>query len=228
MTDFSAARPVVVAGLTPTRADITLVPARLAMVSGVVLDHDRKPVSGGRLPLSPGDGFFGLDSRAVVIRPDGTFVARALPPGTYHFQFREGPWPPPQGVIPHISAARVVLAGEDVRDVRVAPLEMVRATGRLVVDPAARAALVPSQIRVGASPIDFDGNPGPQQSGLVNEDLTFEFRTWPSVGRVRVTPIPPGWSVKAVRLKGIDVTEKGIDFVAGQEISGLEVEIVKR
>ena len=98
---------------------------------------------------------------------------------------------------------------------------------RLVVDPAARSALQPSAVQVGASPVDFDGNPGPQSPGTVNADLTFEFRTWPSVGRIRVQ-LPPGWAVKAIRLNGVDVTDKPIDFVAGKVVSGLEIEPVKR
>jgi hypothetical protein len=127
---------------------------------------------------------FGLDSRAVPIRPNGSFVVAALQPGSYHLHFRESTWPPP-GEIPRVSIAKVVVADADVPNVRVAPVHMVRATGRVVVDAASRQALQPSLIQIGASPIDFDGNPGPSQSGTVREDLTFEFMMWPAAGTIR-------------------------------------------
>ena len=105
---------------------------------------------------------------------------------------------------------------------------MVRATGRIVVDPALRASFPHAAIRVSAFPVPVDGNPGPQRGGQVQQDLTFEFRTWPMPGRVRVFIESSAWTVKAVRLNGVDITDKVIDFVQGAEITGLEVELVRR
>ena len=34
--------------------------------------------------------------------------------------------------------------------------------------------------------------------------------------------------MKAIRLNGVDVTDKPIEFVAGKDVSGLEIELVKR
>jgi hypothetical protein len=36
---------------------------------------------------------------------------------------------------------------------------------------------------------------------------------------------PPGWSLKAVRLNGADVTDTGIDFNRNQEVHGIEIEV---
>ena len=47
-------------------------------------------------------------------------------------------------------------------------------------------------------------------------------------GKVRVFIEAPGWTVKAVRLNGTDITDKAIDFVQGKEITGLEIELVRR
>ena len=84
----------------------------------------------------------------------------------------------------------------------------------------------PSTVRVSAFPLDFDGNPGPQRAGIIRDDLTFELRTWPGRGTIRVLP-PDAWIVSRVRLSGADVKKTGIDFRAGQDVSGLEVELVK-
>jgi hypothetical protein len=212
----------------PARADITLAPARLSAMSGTVIGESGRPVSGGILRVAHGDGLFGLDSRAVPIRPNGSFVVAALQPGSYHLHFRESTWPPPPGEIPLVSVTKVVVAEADVPNVRGAPVHMVRATGRVVVDAARRQALQPSLIQIVASPIDFDGNPGPSQPGTVREDLTFEFMMWPAAGTIRVRLPAQAWAVKAVRLNSIDVTDKPIDFVAGKDISGLEIELIAR
>jgi hypothetical protein len=210
----------------PPTADITLIPARVSTISGTVIASGGQPASGGTCGLAHGDGLFGLDARAVVIRPDGTFVAPALQPGTYFLQLREGTWPPPRNEIPSVSGARVLLADHDVTDVRVVPIHMVRATGRIVVDPSLRGATNWRTVEIAASPIDFEGNPGPQRPGTVKDDLTFEFRTWPTAGRIRVFP-EAEWSIKGIRLNGRDITGAPIEFGKGRDIGGLEVEIAR-
>jgi hypothetical protein len=112
-------------------------------------------------------------------------------------------------------------------NVRVAPLTMVRATGRLVVEAADRASLDPASVGVGALPTPIDGNPGPSRHGTVGQDLRFEFRAWPMPARIRVMIESPGWVVKAVRHNGADITDQAIEFVEGKEITGLEVVVTR-
>jgi hypothetical protein len=119
----------------------------------------------------------------------------------------------------------------DVTNVQVMPVTMVRVTGRVMTSPEDRSALAPSLVRVAAWSIDSDDNPGPQAVGNVRPDWTFEFYTWPGIGRVRVeirTTFPPPLKVAAVRLNGVDVTNKDITFVQDQHLAGLEVELVRR
>lgn len=222
----SDAKPVTVSTNAPAAADITLASAHLAEVSGTAIGSDGRPAHGGMMSIAHGDGLFGIDSKAVPIRPDGTFLVRGLPPGTYFLQLREGVWPPPRDVMPKVSVAKVTVYDGDVTRVRVMPIEMVKVTGRVIVDPAQRS-LRPSEIRISASPTDSNGNPGPQRGGTVRADFTFEFRTWPGPGYVRLWVGTQEWTAKAVRLNGVDVGEKDIDFRAGREISGLEVELGK-
>ena len=204
---------------------VTLTEARVSTISGSVINAAGQPVHGGVLGLAHGDGLFGLDSRGFGIWPDGSFRIGGIQPGTYFLQYRESAWPPPPGTIPLVSGAKVIVRDQDVRDVRVTPIAMVRATGRLVIDAATRSRVDPSTVRVGASPISFDGNPGPQRPGTVQSDWTFEFRTWPGPGRLRVMVESGEWAVTAVRRNGVDMTNTAIDFVQGDEVSGLEVHV---
>lgn len=224
----SEAKKVRVMPGQPAVADITLLPARLAMISGVVIGSDEQPVPNARVLVAHGDGFFGMDSAGFIAGPDGTFRIGGRQPGTYFLVYRETEWPPPRETIPKISQVKVVLKGADVAGVRVVPLQMVRATGRVVVDPAVRASFPHAAMRVSAFPVPVDGNPGPQRGGQVLEDLTFEFRTWPMPSKVRTSIEASGWTVKAVRLNGADITNKVIDFVQGKDIQGLEVEVTKK
>lgn len=215
-----------VAGTAPTEANVRLVSARLAIVSGLAIGASGDPV-GGTLALTHGDGLFGLDSTGYRLPPSGAFAIPAVPPGTYFLVLHESTWPPPQGDIPAVSQAKVIVSGDDVKGVRVVPIHMVQASGRLVVDAVARATAGTTKITIGATPVNFDGNPGPQRAGDVQPDLRFSFKTWPSTGRVRVFP-EDTWAIKSIRLNGADVTNSPIDFVEGHEIKGLEVEVVRR
>jgi hypothetical protein len=131
-------------------------------------------------------------------------------------------------VIPKVSVAKVLVADRDVAGVRVAPVRMVRATGRVIVNPAIRKSALFSTLTVGAAPVNSDGNPGPQRSGKIKSDLTFEFHTWPGPGRVRVLMEGGGEVLATVRLNGADVTKTGVDFRDGQEIKGLEITLSDR
>jgi len=226
VTRAAAAKSVIVTRTAGAVANITLAPARLSIVAGSVTDSFGRPAKGAGLRISHGDGLFGLDGTGIAAAQDGTFMVGGLPPGTYFIHMREGVWPPPRDVIPKVSVATVTVADRDVLDVRVRPLPMVRATGRVVVDPADRSFLRPSAVTVGASPLDSQGNPGPARPGILRDDLTFEFRTWPAPGYIRAFP-QTEWIVKRVRLNGADVTRTGIDFRAGHDVTGLEVELTK-
>jgi hypothetical protein len=209
-------------------ADIVLQPSPLSIVSGTVIGSNGSPASSARVLIARGDGLFGLDGGAFTSRPDGTFALAGLVPGTYFFHFREGVWPPPRTVeTPLISGAKVVVEGKDLTGVRLVPIPMVRGTGRVVVDPAVRTTLRASAITVIGVPADFEGNPGPQRPGILKDDLTFEFRTWPGPARVRVTIDDVGWTVKAIRYNGKDVMKIPILFKEGQEITGIEVEVAR-
>src|SRR5262245_28321286 len=159
-TRLAQAKPLVVTEKSPAKGNILLASAHLARISGIAIKSDGQPASGGRLSVAHGDHLFGVDSIAVPIRQDGSFVIVGVPPGTYHLHLREGQWPPPRDVIPKVSVAKVIVSDGDVTRVRVLPIEMVKATGRLILNTSQRALLA-SGITISGVPVDADGNPGP-------------------------------------------------------------------
>lgn len=216
-----------------TRAEIVLRPARLWAVSGRVLTSTGQLVRGGKLELDHLDGLYSFNSRVVDIGSDGTFGLPALPPGSYFLQYREAGSVTGNPSEWKMSRAKVRVIDRDVADVQVMPVTMVRVTGRLIISPEDRSLLAAPRFRVSveAWSVDSDDNPGPQVPGTVGPDLTFQFFTWPGIGRVRVAL----WNaflaplvVTAVRLNGKDVMNTDITFVQDQHPSGLEVELKRR
>jgi len=69
--------------------------------------------------------------------------------------------------------------------------------------------------------------PGAQPS-RVADDLTFELNAM--IGRTRIVSpnLPPTWTIRSVRLNGVDVTDEGMDVRANENISGVEVELTNR
>jgi hypothetical protein len=219
-----AARVRVAVGLTT--AGITLAPAKLAAVSGVVMGSSGQPAANVKVGLARGDGLFGLFWAVFSTGADGRFGLAGLQPGTYYLHYREGVWPPPRDVIPKVSGATVVVNESDVTNVRVMPIAMVRGSGRLLVAPADRSSLSVAGLTVAGVPVDFNGNPGPTRGGAVKEDLTFEFLAWPAVGRLRVGGLPPAWEIGAVRVNGVEM--KTLEFVSGKDMAGIEIALVRR
>lgn len=224
--DEKNAKTVTVVPQKSVTADITLIPATLATVTGVVLGEDGQIVSGGVLRIAHGDGLFGEASMAASIPGAGRFVIQGMPPGTYFLNYNEsGPRPTP-GKEWQPSWETVVVNGRDVTDVRVAPVHATRITGRLIVDDETRKAMTPGNARVAAAPFDVshDGNPGPVPSPVLHDDLTFEIYGWPPRVMPRVFFDNVEVRLSAARLNAKNVLETGIEVVKGQPISGLEIE----
>ena len=50
----------------------------------------------------------------------------------------------------------------------------------------------------------------------------------PGTRLVRVASLPPGWMLKSVRVNGNDITDTGMDFKAGEAVSGVEVVLTSK
>ena len=220
------AMPVVVNTREPQTADIRMIAAPLATVSGAVFDSKHAPVPNATLHIAHGDRLFGMDNAQARVRPDGTFTFAGIPPGTYYLQFRETAWTRPLVETPTVSMATVVVDGHDIAGVRVDPIHTVHVEGRLIVDDGARLQL-PAGLTVDVLPIDGIGVPI-RSAHTMNPDLSFAFDTWPGHSRLRVLPENGAWRIQHVRYHGADVTDAGIDFKEGEPVTGIEIEFGRR
>ncbi len=210
--------------------NVTLIPTRVASVTGTVVDALGRPLSGGMVMIvqRQGSGGFSMNTGGMI-RPDGSFTVSGLAPGDYTLQ-ANGMAGPGGFDNAEFATADINVAGDDITGVRLAALKPSAVTGRLVfADQQAASTLRPGMFRVAAvgyNPEDFSPFAGGQ--GRVNDDFTFEMKARPARVLIRVNAQTGGWTMKAVRLNGVDVTDTGIDVKANEDLAGLEVEMTNR
>jgi hypothetical protein len=234
-TPFASAAERLTLAPGQVRSDISmsLVPTRLGSVSGFAVDAQGRPMMAGNVSaIARGEQTTGGGSGRI--RPDGTFLIQNLPPGEYLLRTGAAPLVAPGASAsdlsaPEVSVANVAVNGDDLTGVRVSPLLPATGVGRLVFDDQAAAqSLTPALIRISAqtvSPQDAIGvSPAPTP---VKDDLTFELKVPPARASLRVG-VPQPWQVKSIWLNGVDVTDAGILFNAGEDVSGIEIDLTDR
>ena len=215
----------VTVGLGQMVSDINmaLIQTRTSRVTGVAVDSQGRPMMGMVMAVPRGDSMMMMFGPPGQIRPDGSFAISGLAPGTYVLQ-TNGPGGNES------ASAEVTVGGDDVNGIRLVASLPSAASGRVIVDQAAAPSLKASMLRVMAQPVQFDmvmfGPPG--GPAVVNDDLTFELKA--RTGKMRIVLAGPvaGWTVRAVRYRGMDVTDSGIEFRANEDIADIEVEITNR
>jgi protocatechuate 3,4-dioxygenase beta subunit len=207
-------------GLTVDGVNVALVPARLAQITGTALNSNGQPMANAFVVVAEKNNAFDVASGAQV-RPDGTFIVLGVAPGEYILR-AQGRFA--QNARPEIATAAVTVAGQNIDGVQlvVAPPSM--ASGTVLVDPAAGAAMNGSSIALTVSPVD------PQMSftdtsARVHDDFSFEAAVQAGVNSVRLMGMPNNLALKAVRVGGVDVTDSGFDVKPGENVRGIEVEL---
>jgi hypothetical protein len=97
------------------------------------------------------------------------------------------------------------------------------ASGRITFEGGAPPAS--SGVRINAVATDTDGPVMMMAAGGVTakDDGSFQLKGLSGRRLLRLNNLPPGWTLKSVRLNGDDVTDSGIEFKSGQDLSGLEL-----
>ena len=207
---------------------MVLRPIKAAHISGTATGSDGKPMTPAMIMVMRAAGM-GVDLAGnAQVRPDGTFTINGLAPGEYNLRAQRMGGP---GQGPETASATVSLNGEDINDLHLEAVQPSTATGRVIVDPAA-AQQLPSTLSLAFFPTVFTGIPAPPPPpARVNDDYTFTVNAPPGLMRVALGgfgPSPAGWSIRSVRVGGVDVTDKGIEFKPNEDLDGIEVELTNK
>ena len=245
----SGARPVrVEIGSSAFNVTFSLVAATLVPLSGRVLNADGQPVPMATLQLFPVEGgeIRGDIGSWVPSNPDGTFIYRAIPAGSYVLQASLGGANQTGNLqlsrdqagafrvadpVPHVFGSRLVEvpAHQDgLGGVDVTMRTPITARGRIRFEGGTPSTS--ASIRIGLAPSDPASGPIGRSPSFAAPypDWTFELHglTWTGVIRVG-TSAAGAWALKHVWLDGRDITDEPFDFQTA-DVNGLEVVLTNR
>jgi hypothetical protein len=226
--DLLQAQPVHVGfGQDAPNLIIPLVPAATARIAGIVMQRDGTPAASATVTLATSDraGSSGFLQTATVSAADGTFTLQHVPPGSYTIQG----YGRPVGSAGNLGAAEfgwlpVAVDGVDLDNVVVTVGPGTAARGRIALDRTDGPPLTPDSVHILGAPVEFDSAPvggGPAPFRIKN-DWTFELQNQSGLRAFRIDVASPSWSLKRVTVRGVDVTDKVIDFRKG-DIEDVEI-----
>ena len=243
----NAQRIQVTVGQEAQNTDFALAPVRLARISGAVMGSDGKPLEGAMVTATPlnrsgeiGISMIGMGANGRASK-DGAFTINGVAPGEYTLNVRsvrfltasdggntmmfrttiggaEGDG--------ESASLPVVVTGEDLPNVLIMTSKGATAIGRVTFEGGGRPPA--TGVRITAAAPDAEG-PGAGGSGVsVKDDGSFELKGLSGRRVIRAANLPPGWTLKSVRLEGEDITDSGAEFKPGQEVASLEIVATNR
>jgi hypothetical protein len=204
--------------------DFAIARFKTARLSGRAVDSKGAPITGGiALMLSQRSGTVATRQMGARIEPDGGFEFPNVAPGEYVLQasrHRSSGWDEGESF-----SQFVAMTGVDVTDVQIRTSAGSTVRGHVTLEGGGEFR--PGQVELLAAPVDPDLSPmiggGPARS-TPDEDLEFQFAGLSGPRRLRVTRVPPGWTLRAILLHGIDVTDTPLPFgKADQSLTDVEV-----
>jgi hypothetical protein len=209
-------------------ADIQLVAARLARVSGRVMDSTGAPAGGGFIMVKAMGDIPIASTTTARIDADGTFHIEGLVPDSYELIVRTHRDPRAtltSGTVAkgEMAVVPLAVAGENIENVVITTTRGVRLAGRVVFEGDAGGRSLP--MRIAAVPDSDRAMLG--GSALVEPGGAFVLDGLIGVNRIQATP-PRGWMVKRVSCGGRDLTDAPVDVSELDRTDRLEVLLTDR
>jgi hypothetical protein len=242
-----AQRVSLAVGQELSSVDIQLQPVRLARIAGVALGSDGKPMSGAMVMLLPSTKdammfFPGGNSRTDK---DGNFTINSVTPGDYSLQVQSAGSAfmsaaggavmmfnirsddgPSQGSAPaqrEFGTANVTVAGDDITGLVITGMRGAKASGTVNFGGAQPDGA--SNVRITAPATEADNSPMPSFGAASVQDGAFEIDGLVGGHVLRPMNLPKGWMLKSIQFNGQDVTDTGIEFKPGEDVSGIQIDL---
>ena len=155
----------------------------------------------------------------AMVRPDGSFEFTNVAPGRYNLNARPMQMQDPSS---EFAVVPLTVGNDDLDNVLVTTSVGGTAHGAILTDDGSAPSFRADQVQLSAtSPEPMLMVPG-STTNKVNDDFSFVLSGLFDRRLIRGF-VPGGWYLKGVFLDGNDVTDRGIDFVPGRAVEGLEV-----
>ena len=210
--------------------------ARLARVSGTVVDSQGRPAAGSFVNIVTRQGNGTFSSGGNQVGPDGAFTLNGIAPGDYSLEVRTRPLRVGTTEGTEFGAVSITVAGTELTGVRIVTGQGATLSGRVVFDgngtrPKPQQG-VQGQQRIFPSPVDpssrFTGPFGddPRTNGTIDENGRFQLNG--VSGRILLAATVPGWTIKSIALDGEDVTDSAIDLTGKQSVTGVVIRLTDK
>jgi hypothetical protein len=211
--------------------DFALVPARLAKVSGVVVNAAGAPVAGEPLTLSqeimgPQGGGFTFAPLTAQTGPDGDFSVSNVWAGEYILAVRS----PAASDQPAQEARQTIQVAGDIDGLVIVTGSGGTVRGHVVSDDGTPIAGV-DRLSVRARPLTWAARSstlGGSGTGRVNADGTFELKAVVGPVVLSIGTLTGDWMLKSVDLRGRNLADDPIDVRHGETLTGVRVVLTKQ
>jgi hypothetical protein len=211
-----------------TTADLSMAPVPASRITGRVLNAAGRPMT-TTLVLEPSarSGAYAPPPKGGTIFPDGRFEFANVPPGDYAIQaFKTRQNTNTEG---EFAGAYVTVSGANVDGVELKTTIGSTVKGRLTYaddEPIPQGRFVVTPARADLDQTLFFTE---LAHGHVNTDQTFELHGLHGPRRLVLEEAPAGWILKAVRVKGEDVTDIPLPFGTPKEsLDDVEIVVTRR
>ena len=225
------AQPVSVALGEEVSVQFSLVSARLARISGTVVDSQGRPAVGAQVQLMIFQGSAMTGGGGGQVAPDGTFSVAGVAPGEHSIEVRPQFRPGGPGPREEFGSAQITVAGSDITGIRIVTGRGATISGRVVFEGTSprtnpSGTNINTPLRVFANQSDQSRfvsafpSQDPLTNGTIQDNGTFQIAG--ISGRVFFTVSTPGmWTQKSVTLDGEDITDEPLDLTGKQSVTGL-------
>jgi carboxypeptidase family protein len=200
---------------------------RTARITGRAINSTGEPITGG-LTLFSTRASAVSSSYGARIQPDGAFEFPNVPPGQYVIQAYRGR--SGESTEGEFGAMSVSIDGRDVTGLTLQTTTGSRIVGRVRLDAySGSKPPEPSAIIVSPIPVDFDAAPSLSAVAELKSDWTFELNGINGPRRLALLRTPPEWMLSAIRVNGVDVTDRPLQFGgAARALTDVEVVLTDR
>jgi hypothetical protein len=245
-----AQRVALTVGQELASVDIQLQPVKLSKITGSAVGSDGKPMAGAMVMLMPAmkDAMLFMPGGTSRTDANGNFTLNSVTPGEYSLQIQSmggmiqaagvnmsftfrtdgGGAAQPASNEREFAVTTVNVTGDDITGMVVVGTRGAKATGTITYGDGAKPDGT-AGIRVMAPAVDNDSNPMPMFGGSnVKDTGAFEVEGLVGLRIFRATNLPKGWILKSVKANGENVTDKGLEFKPGEDVSGIEIELTSK